>query len=942
MASRAAWLGGSEMAERVRGHDWAATPLGPLEDWPPSLRTAVGICLRSPFQMALYWGPSLICIYNDAEREIMGGLHPGALGQPAAELLRDSWDVLGPQLQAVLERGEATLAVDERLTFERRGKLEAGYFTYSYSPILDDAGGVGGVLLITEDTTARVLADRRAELLRRLVEASAEGETVAEACAAAAAALAGSADVPAAGLYLLGDDGRTATLAAASGGAPPGTLDALAVPTGVRVPAGRWLGGAREWEAAVRFPGGLLIAAIGDERLFDDAYRAHLEEIAAQVGRAVAGARVREAERRHARAVQELDAAKTALFSNASHELRTPLTLVLGGLEQAAEDSGQSAATRERLEVARRNAVRMLRLVNAMLDFSRLEAGVHTGVFQPTDLSGLTENLVAMFGSAAQLAGLRLECDCPPLGEPVYVDREAWEKIVGNLLSNALKFTPAGRIAVATALDGGDAVLTVEDTGIGIAPENLELVFSRFHRLSDPRARSREGSGIGLALVRELVHVHGGSVRAASEPDRGTRMTVRLPRGRDRLPAGEPVDGDGDVGAATALFVEDAVGWMARGAARPAADRWLSAVAAGEAPARVLVADDNRDMRDYLRQLLAPYFAVDVAEDGRRARAAATAAPPDVIVSDVMMPRMDGLELVRALRASPVLRDVPIVLLSARADAAGLEALRLGADDYLVKPIGARELVARVRATVQLARTRREAAETRGRLEERTRAEAELRALLADLRAAQRRVVAAADAARRQIERDLHDGAQQRLVAIQMRLGALRERLADDPEGAPAELDRLGAELRRSLDELRALAHGLFPALLAGEGLPGALAAAAREAGLPAELHAQDVGRLAPEVEAAAYFCCLEALQNAAKHAGPGARAVVRLGRDGERLAFSVADDGAGFDPARADGGFGLTNLRDRLAALGGEAEIVSAPGRGTTVSGTLPVTREG
>ncbi len=949
IALRAPWLGTSDMAQRARAFDWAATPLGPLEGWPASLRMAVGICLHSRFQMAIYWGPELTCLYNDAEREIMGALHPGAFGRPAREVLRDSWDVLEPKLRAVLETGEASWAVDEQLMFERRDRLEAGYFTYSYSPIPDEGGRIRGVLLVTEETTARVLAERRVALLRALAEHAGELETVGEACRAAIDVLDGSEDVPVACLYVSDDGGATARCVASSSGVTA-TRPVVELPlAGGPVPSAAFVTGSGPLPAsmtAAAFGSGVLVAGLADARAFDAGYRGLVDEVAAQIGHNLASARVREQQRRQARAIEDLDAAKTAFFSNASHELRTPLSLVLGSLEQASEDSRQTARMRDRLDVARRNAVRMLKLVNALLDFSSLEAGVHRGVFTATELGQFTASLVAMFGSAAELAGLELENACRPLGEPIYVDRQAWEKVVGNLLSNSLKFTPVGRISVTVELDPRHARLTVRDSGIGIAPEHLEQVFSRFHRLSDPRARSRDGTGIGLALVRELVGLHGGTVQARSRVDEGTEMVVRIPRGRDHLPADRCADEPpaGHAVSAAALFAEDAAGWVATSSIVEEGDRWLTKVAASEAPARVLVVDDDHDMRRYVSELLAPCFAVDTAPDGQAALESAVADPPDVIVSDVMMPGLDGLGLVRALRAHERTLDVPIVLLSARADASSLEALRLGADDYLLKPIGARELVARVRATVQLSRLRREAAEARGRLEERSRTERELRRMLADLRAAQRRVVTAGDVERRRIERNLHDGAQQRLLAIQLELDAASARLDADPAAARRSLERVNAELGRSLEELRKLAHGLFPPVLTSDGLPAALRETARHAGVPVSVRAAGVGRLAPELETAAYFCCVEALQNAAKHGGAGVRVTIIVEHRDGGLEFSVHDDGGGFDPASVMEGYGLANLRDRLAALGGEAEIRSRPGGGTVVRGRLPLatTRSG
>jgi hypothetical protein len=216
-AGRATWLGDSEMARRLLAFDWHATPLGPIEAWPPSLRGAVATCLRSRFQMAVYWGPDLNCIYNDAERDILSNLHPHALGMPARELLRDSWEVVGPQLMAVMQRGSSTWAENQPLTFARHGTLEVGYFTYSYSPIIDECGDVGGVLLVSQDTTARVIAERRLDILRELATRSMDARTQRQACELAVQAFEGKADLPFTRIYLMDKDGRTAACVAASG-----------------------------------------------------------------------------------------------------------------------------------------------------------------------------------------------------------------------------------------------------------------------------------------------------------------------------------------------------------------------------------------------------------------------------------------------------------------------------------------------------------------------------------------------------------------------------------------------------------------------------------------------------------------------------------------------------------------------------------------------------
>jgi signal transduction histidine kinase len=317
----------------------------------------------------------------------------------------------------------------------------------------------------------------------------------------------------------------------------------------------------------------------------------------------------------------------------------------------------------------------------------------------------------------------------------------------------------------------------------------------------------------------------------------------------------------------------------------------------------------------------------------------AAARAPAVVISDVMLPRLDGIGLLVGLRRDARTESVPVIIVSARADREdALRAREIGADDYIAKPFAARDLLTRVRATVESARLRSRTAEARGEAQAQAASNRELRALLDDLKVLQRRVVAAADAERRRIERNLHDGAQQSLMAIRIELGLLSEQLDADPVAAQAGLDQVRGDLDEAVDELRELAHGLYPPLLASDGLSAALAAACRRASASIDVAGGDIGRLPSTVESAAYFCCVEALQNVAKHAGAEARASVRLEvRDG-CITFRVRDDGRGFDARSASGGHGLTNLRDRLAALNGELEIASGTDRGTTVTGRIPV----
>ncbi|HZD88060.1 MAG TPA: ATP-binding protein, partial [Gaiellaceae bacterium] len=473
----------------------------------------------------------------------------------------------------------------------------------------------------------------------------------------------------------------------------------------------------------------------------DAEYVAFLKLVARQIAGAVVDARAYEEERRRADALAELDRAKTLFFTNVSHELRTPLTLILSPLEEllAQPDAADPEERRSRLELIRRNALRLLRLVNALLDFSRAEAGRIEALFEPTDLAAVTHDLAAAFRSAVDAAGLRLVVDCAPLPEPVYVDRDAWEKIVLNLLSNALKFTFEGEIALSLAAAEGSVELQVRDTGVGIPPGELPHLFERFHRVRGVRSRSHEGSGIGLALVRELVELHGGTVAVESALGAGTAFRVRVPLGSRHLPSDRI--GAGDVGAPRGLgaapYVEEALRWLPDATpVEPQEELPLrddvvrEAGAPLRAEARILVADDNADMRDYLARLLRRHWTVDTAADGEEALAAARCAPPDLVLSDVMMPGLDGFELLRALRSDPTTRSVPVVLVSARAGAeSAVEGLEAGADDYLVKPFSARELIARVRTNLELSALRVELATLGAVTEERARAERVLASL---------------------------------------------------------------------------------------------------------------------------------------------------------------------------------------------------------------------
>jgi signal transduction histidine kinase len=415
----------------------------------------------------------------------------------------------------------------------------------------------------------------------------------------------------------------------------------------------------------------------------------------------------------------ELDAAKTAFFSNVSHEFRTPLTLILGPLDDALS-TPTGTLNRESLEAVHRNALRLLKLVNSLLDFARIEAGRMTSSFEPVDLATLTGGLAGSFQSLLESAGLRLIVDCPAMAEPVWVDRSQWEKIVLNLVSNAYKFTFEGAITIRLHLRGERVELSVSDTGTGIPTAELPKVFNRFHRVAGAKGRSFEGTGIGLALVKELVRLHGGTVQVESVEGRGTTFVVSVPTGNGHLPQDRITSFEQGQPEMQRLDLRDFQAW--HGTA-PLLEPSSAAQPRASAVARILVADDNADMRHYLLRLLEPYWRVELTSDGKAALECAQRDPPDLVLSDVMMPEMDGAALISALRAEPRTSTIPVILLSARAgEEAVVAGLETGADDYLVKPFSARELLGRVRTHLALAQMRRTAAEATQELAETRRA----------------------------------------------------------------------------------------------------------------------------------------------------------------------------------------------------------------------------
>lgn len=740
--------GGGEMGERVRAMDWSSSPLGPISSWPQSLRTAVSIVLNARYPMFVFWGPSLVQIYNDDFRPIAGTKHPWALGRTAREVWPEVWDTVGPMIDGVVERGESTWAEDMMMFLERHGFTEEVYFTFSYSAARDESGGVGGMFCVCTETTEKILGTRRLRTLHALAARPAEARAVDAACRLSAEVLAdATSDIPFAAIYALERDDRLRRKA--SCGILPGDMFAPGVvhpedDSGwpfadvlercepqivalssrfVDVPPGTWPEPPNTAlvlpliAPGTSRPAGAIVLGVSPRLQLDDRLREFLELVAKHVATSMANARASEDERARTEALAELDRAKTTFFSNVSHEFRTPLALMLAPLDDllGAHPSKLDPDTQETLRLVRKNAQRLLKLVNTLLDFSRIEADRVEATYTPVDLGALTRELASGFRAAIERAELTYRVDTPQLDAATYVDREMWEKIVLNLISNAFKFTFEGEIDVSLRAEGDKAVLRVRDTGAGIPESELPNLFRRFHRVEGARGRTQEGSGIGLALVNELVRLHGGRVDVESEEDRGTVFIVSLPLGKAHL-SEDRID-ETRTDAATAVrsetYVEEAVRWLPDPARDlpVLTDDGQARTSRSDGPAtrvrRVLLADDNADMRGYVARLLRQRYHVTAVTDGAEALESALEHPPDLVLSDVMMPELDGIELTRALRRDPRTAAIPVLLLSARADETGrLDGIAAGADGYLSKPFSARELVARVDGSIALAEAR--------------------------------------------------------------------------------------------------------------------------------------------------------------------------------------------------------------------------------------------
>jgi PAS domain S-box-containing protein len=739
--------GGGEMGKLIRSMDWSKTALGPVEEWPQSLRTSVSLCLSSTFPILIAWGPETIQIYNDSYRPICGAKHPQSMG----ENFRICWETALPVVGDAFTRGqegEGTYIKDQQMFLDRYGYMEEAYMTFSFAPIRDESGGVGGIFHPITESTEKMLNARRTKVLRELGASLGKAKSVTEIGQMTTEKYEDYlSDIPFLLLYQIDYTTGTARLVSSAGIPEPDVLipdhidindaanswnlyEVLKSGLNGQTDVQEWVGGhtvgpfpeppKNAMVLPLRISGqpeifGFMVAGISARRALDQEYLSFYDLLVNTYNTAVSSVYAYVQEQNRAEALAAIDRSKTAFFSNVSHEFRTPLTLMLGPLDDILNKENLPDEIKDPLDAVHRNAVRLLKLVNNLLDYSRVEAGRAQAAYQQLDLAELTTDLASSFRSIIEKAGMTLRVNCQEINSQVYADRQMWEKIVLNLLSNAFKYTLEGSIGVSLKQEGNFAVLNLEDTGVGIPEKELPHMFERFHRIENSAGRTHEGTGIGLSLVHELVQLHGGTISVQSVEGEGSTFTVKIPLGKAHLPQEQVLHKAKDVDstALTGAFIKEAYNLLQDQLSHPDVQSTKTAESLAtqditqSKDTRILIVDDNADMRDYLCRLLDPYFTVILAINGQDALIKIESSAPDLVLSDIMMPVMDGTTMLKHIRANTLTTRLPVIFLSARAgEEARIFGLEAGADDYLVKPFSAAELLTKVRAQIKISTAR--------------------------------------------------------------------------------------------------------------------------------------------------------------------------------------------------------------------------------------------
>ncbi|KAG8887410.1 hypothetical protein FRB98_009674 [Tulasnella sp. 332] len=811
---------GKRSVKMLKEYPWETTPLGPMKTWSSTLLTAVDVCMNHPHPVALWWGPEVTLIYNDAYAHIAGKKHPQLFGQSGKIAWGELWEELGPLYDQVMTSGNSVACNDDRLFFdaltEAKLPMET-YHSWAWLPIRGEDRTVAGILNTTQESTSKVLYERRIKVLRGLGVRTTSARSKAEFTQIIHEVLTKETqfDIPFVAFYFntveaparprfqdrsLEADEKLepstiqvtsklmfkigvpdehpaipskqvhvldrASLKPVRGTQPrpasPGStvlgrtlteeshtvvssdsediesenlsamepqwpfFDIFSVRRPVYVqnlpPSiaadprfGHRDGGFNDTprEAVIipvatdddEVPAAVMIIGLNTRRPYDTEQRTWISLLRVSLSYTLTAALGREAEVKKAEQLAQLDAAKTNFFSSASHELRTPLTLIAGPVRDAF-DVTKEPKVKDLLSLAMRNTSRLGRLVDSLMDFSRLEAGRLIGRFKLTELASFTIDLASLFRKPIERESLEYSVACDRTDETaVYVDQELWEKIVFNIIGNAFKYTMKGHVHVYFKYRPPYAEFIVSDTGVGIPADDLDKIFERFHRVA---------ASVQLTILDN----------SDPESPHGTTFTVYIPLGTEHL-SRENIDETDDEFKRKNTYgigiIEEASGWAKNAYDDVTPSESVSSDTAGESNTEssksgemtslfrfapddvILVVDDNRDVRKFIQFIFKRFCSVIEAENSMEALMLMQAQRPNLVITDFMMPGMDGMQFVNAIKEKPSLELVPVIILTARAgDEARIEGLMSGADDYMSKPFKSRELIARAHLHMQI------------------------------------------------------------------------------------------------------------------------------------------------------------------------------------------------------------------------------------------------
>lgn len=537
---------GGEVGARIQAFDWSATPLGPIESWSQSLQIALQILLLSKFPMQILWGSEYIQFYNDAYIPIAGKKHPTALGQRGAECWREVWDFAGPLLDSVMETGTATWSEDQLLVLERNGYPEECYFTFSYTPIWETSGKVGGIFIAIHETTQKILSERRERELR----------------------------------------------------------------------------------------------------------------IEAQTAKASA---------------ERANHLKDQFLAVLSHELRSPLNPILGWAKLLLSREFDETIFRRALEAIERNAKLQAQMIDDLLDVSRILREKLVLNLSPVHLRSIVEDALETVHTTANTKAIQLRTQLDETPFQVLADANRLKQVIWNLLSNAVKFTPqGGQVTLQLNYIDSAAQLRIIDTGKGISADFLPHVFDHFRQADNTTTRIFGGLGLGLAIAKQIVDLHGGTIEADSAGEgKGATFTVNLP-----LIANTPQ-----------LIPEDTA----------------SIISEELENIHVLVVEDDTDNREMITFTLEMYGArVTTVSSAAAAIEQLSQCKPDVLISDIGMADMDGYMLMQQIRKVTQTSQIPAIALTAYiSEADQQQALAAGFQEHLPKPMEPTQLVTTILKVVQ-------------------------------------------------------------------------------------------------------------------------------------------------------------------------------------------------------------------------------------------------